>query len=49
MRISLGQIIVLLLISFLLFGDLKTLKKNTTNILKKLTDFFNNKNRKKGI
>jgi Flp pilus assembly pilin Flp len=48
MRVSLGQILILLLISFLLFGDLKTIKKNITNVFKKLNAFFNKKNRKKG-
>jgi hypothetical protein len=49
MRVSLGQISILLLISFLLFGDFKNLKKNVTNALKKINDFFKKKNRKKGI
>ena len=48
MRVSLGQILILLLISFLLFGDFKSIKKNVTNALKKINDFFNQKNRKKG-
>ena len=33
MRISIGQILILLIISFLLFGDLDNLKKKLTNLL----------------
>ena len=36
MRISIGQIIILLLISLLLFSDLTSLKKRIAIIIKKL-------------
>lgn len=40
MRISIGQILVLILISFLLFGDLQKLRKNARTLLKKFNNFF---------
>ena len=43
MRISIGQILVLILISFLLFGDVKNLRKNTKTFLKKFNNFLNKK------
>lgn len=49
MRISLGQIIVLGLIFFLLFGDFHYTKKKLTALLKQINNFFQKKNRKKGI
>ena len=48
MRISIGQIIILLIISFLLFGDFDNLKKKLINFLKQVNKFANDKNRKKG-
>ena len=48
MRISIGQILVLLIIIFLLFGDFDTLKKRITNLLRQITQFANQKNKKKG-
>ena len=43
MRISVGQILVLVLISFLLFGDLKNLRKNARKFAKKFNNFLNKK------
>ena len=40
MRISVGQIAILLLISLLLFGDLKNLKKKITIAMKGLKQRF---------
>lgn len=48
MRISIGQIIILLIVTSLLFGDIENLKKKLTNFLKKTNQFLNEKNRKKG-
>jgi hypothetical protein len=48
MRTSLGQIAILLIISFLLFGDFDNLKKKLTNLLTHINKLVNNKNRKKG-
>ena len=48
MRISFGQIIIVLLILFLLFGDLQNAKKRLQNLLKQINKFFEKKNRKKG-
>ena len=48
MRISIGQILILLIISFLLFGDFDNLKKKLTNILTQINKLINDKNRKKG-
>jgi hypothetical protein len=48
MRISIGQILILLIISFLLFGDFDNLKKKLTDFSKKINTFLNKKNRKKG-
>lgn len=45
MRISLGQIIVLLLILFLLFGDLNIAKKQIQNFSKQINKLFQ-KNKK---
>ena len=47
-NISFGQIIILLLIGFLLFGDFSSLKKNLTIFIEKYNIFNNKKNRKKG-
>lgn len=52
MRIGIGQILVLLIAIFLLFGDSANIRKKITNTVKLLTNFFNanKKNpRKKGI
>jgi Sec-independent protein translocase protein TatA len=52
MRISIGQILVLLMASFLLFGDFENIRKKITNLVKPITKFFNTdkkKTRKKGI
>jgi hypothetical protein len=48
MRISIGQILIFLIISFLLFGDLDHVKKKLTNFLTQISELINNKNRKKG-
>ena len=48
MRISIGQILILLIISFLLFGDFDNVKKKLTNLLTHIHKLVNNKNRKKG-
>ena len=40
MRISIGQIILLLTISFLLFGDIQNLKKKLKNLLKEIEVFL---------
>ena len=49
MRISFGQIIIVLLISTLLFGDVKKIKEKILTIIKKINKSFTNNNRKKGI
>jgi hypothetical protein len=52
MRISIGQILVLLIASFLLFGDFANIRKKIVSIVKPITNFFNTnkkKTRKKGI
>ena len=48
MRISIGQIVILLIISFLFFGDFDNLKKKLRGFLKQTNKFLNEKNRKKG-
>ena len=48
MRISIGQIIILLTISFLLFGDVQNVKNKLKKLLKKVEVFLNDKTRKKG-
>lgn len=48
MRISIGQIIILLTISFLLFGDVRSLKKKLKDLLKEIKIFLKDKTRKKG-
>nr|BBC77925.1 Sec-independent protein translocase component tatA [Nitzschia palea] len=48
MRISIGQIIVLILLLFLLFGDFQDMKKKLSALLKQVNSFFYHKNRKKG-
>ena len=48
MRISIGQIIILLTISFLLFGDVKSAKNKLKKLFKKVQIFLNDKTRKKG-
>ena len=45
MRIGIGQILILLIVIFLFFGDFENLKKK---ILKSITQFTNKKNKKKG-
>jgi Sec-independent protein translocase protein TatA len=47
-NISFGQILVLLLICFLLFGDFVSVKKKLIGFVKKSVGFFFKKNRKKG-
>ena len=52
MRIGIGQILVLLIASFLLFGDFENIKKKVIDIIKPITNFLNGnkkKTRKKGI
>jgi hypothetical protein len=46
-NISFKQIIILILIFFLLFGDFSNLKKKLTSSFKKINDFISKKNRKK--
>jgi Sec-independent protein translocase protein TatA len=48
MRISIGQILILLMISFLLFGDVHSLKTKFKSFSGKVKIFLNKKNRKKG-
>ena len=48
MRIGIGQIFVLLMISFLLFGDVQGLKSKMEDLFKKTKIFLKEKNRKKG-
>lgn len=49
-NISFGQILVLLLICFLLFGDFVSVKKKLSVFVKNSLDFFfkKHRNRKKG-
>ena len=47
-NISLGQILVLLFLCFLLFGDFVGFKKKLLVIVKKCGKFISKKNRKKG-
>nr|BBC77509.1 Sec-independent protein translocase component tatA [Nitzschia sp. PL3-2] len=48
MRIGFGQIIILIIVLFLLFGDLESAKKRLTIVTKQINNFFQKKNRKKG-
>lgn len=48
MRISIGQIFVLLIIGFLLFGDVQSLKNKLKDFYKKMKVLLKEKNRKKG-
>ena len=46
---SIGQILILIVICFLLFGDLNNVKKKAKSIFKNLSHYFDKKkNRKKG-
>jgi Sec-independent protein translocase protein TatA len=47
MRISIGQILILLIISFLLFGNFDNLKKNLTSFLAQINNLVKNRNKKK--
>jgi Sec-independent protein translocase protein TatA len=47
-NIGFGQILVLLLICFLLFGDLFSLKKKLIEIGKQVNNYLLKNNRKKG-
>ena len=47
-NISFGQILILLILCFLLFGDFVNLKKKLVVIVKKCISFIEKKNRKKG-
>ena len=50
MRISIGQILIVLIISFLLFGDVDNLKNKLKNLPKKIKKFLKEKKtKKKGI
>lgn len=49
MRTSIGQIIILLLLIFLLFGDFQKTKKKVKTTLKEISNFLKKQNRKKGI
>nr|BBC77615.1 Sec-independent protein translocase component tatA [Nitzschia sp. PL1-4] len=48
MRIGFGQIIIVAIVIFLLFGDLESTKKRLSPIVKQINNFFQKKNRKKG-
>lgn len=48
MKISIGQILMLLIVSFLLFGDFDNLKKRLINFSTQINKFLNDANRKKG-
>ena len=41
-NISIGQIVILLLIFFLLFGDFNNLKKKVKKLIKNVNDYFKN-------
>ena len=43
MKIGLGQIIIISLIFFLLFGDLQNLKKKLLSFITKIKEIFNQK------
>lgn len=47
-NVSIGQILVLILICFLLFGDFHSIKKKGKTIIKQINNYLNKKNRKKG-
>ena len=47
-NISFGQILILILICFLLFGDFVSVKKKLSAFVKNSLDFFFKKYRKKG-
>lgn len=48
MRIGIGQIVIVILLLFLLFGDFQNAKKRLITLLKQINNFFQEKNRKKG-
>lgn len=47
-NISFGQVIVLIVLCFLLFGDFFILKKKLNQLKKQFYNFIETKNRKKG-
>lgn len=47
-NISFGQILILIVLCFLLFGDFFNLKKKLNQLKKQFYGFINTKNRKKG-
>lgn len=47
-NIGLGQILVLLLLCFLLFGDFSSIKKSFIDVSKSINDFLFKNNRRKG-
>ena len=47
-NISIGQILVLIALCFLLFGDFNSLKKKGKTILKQINNYLTTKNKKKG-
>lgn len=47
-NISFGQILILLFLCFLLFGDFVNIKKKLLVFIKKLVKLFSKENRKKG-
>ena len=49
MRISIGQIIILILIAFFLFGDFQNFKKKLNSSFKQLKKLMKKEDRKKGI
>lgn len=49
MRINIGQILILSVVVFLLFGDVENLKKKLKTFSKKIKTFLQEKDRKKRI
>lgn len=47
-NIGFGQILVLILLCFLLFGDFSSLKKKLINVGKQINNYLSKNNRKKG-
>lgn len=47
-NISIGQILVLILICFLLFGDFHTIKQKGKTTIKQINTYLTTKNKKKG-
>lgn len=49
MNISFKQLIILIMLGLLFFGDISNIVSNTNNTLNNIKSFFNKKNKKKGI